>query len=163
MYYEFYSDYTTAYGIWNMMITTAGGIDIAADLSEGYESVKVDPEWVVEQNPEIIVRDTFYASIGYEGDDPSKMKTERDAIMARPELTGVTAVVDGKVYVISYDVADTLRSFVGIAYLAKWFHPDLFEDLNPQAIHQEYLTEFQGLDYELNEHGVFVYPPLEES
>ncbi len=47
--------------------------------------------------------------------------------------------------------------------MAKWFHPELFEDLDPQAIHQEYVTEFQGLDYDLSEHGVFVYPPLEES
>jgi iron complex transport system substrate-binding protein len=29
-------------------------------------------------------------------------------------------------------------------------------------IHQEYLTRFQGLDIDLDEKGVFVYPPLEE-
>lgn len=52
---------------------------------------------------------------------------------------------------------------VTIAYMAKWFYPELFEDLDPQAIHQEYLTEIQGLDYDLNEHGVFVNPPLEET
>jgi len=44
--------------------------------------------------------------------------------------------------------------------MAKWFHPDLFEDLDPKAIHQEYLTRFQGLDYDLDEHGVFVYPDV---
>ena len=42
--------------------------------------------------------------------------------------------------------------------MAKWFHPELFEDLDPQAIHQEFLTEFQRLDYDLDERGVFVYP-----
>jgi iron complex transport system substrate-binding protein len=35
--------------------------------------------------------------------------------------------------------------------------------LDPQAIHQEYLTRFQGLDYNLDEQGVFIYPPLEVS
>ena len=34
------------------------------------------------------------------------------------------------------------------------------EDIDPQAIHHEYLTRFQGLDYDLGEQGVFVYPPL---
>jgi len=34
------------------------------------------------------------------------------------------------------------------------------EDLDPQAIHHEYLTRFQGLDYDLGEQGAFVYPPL---
>ncbi len=41
------------------------------------------------------------------------------------------------------------------------FHPDLFADMDPEAIHQEFLTDFQELDYDLNEHGVFVYPPIE--
>ena len=53
--------------------------------------------------------------------------------------------------------------FIGVAYMAKWFYPELFEDLNPKSIHQEYLTRFQGLDYDLNEHGVFVYPAPGES
>jgi iron complex transport system substrate-binding protein len=42
--------------------------------------------------------------------------------------------------------------------MAKWFHPDLFKDLDPQAIHQEYLNRFQNLDYNLDKNGVFVYP-----
>ena len=47
--------------------------------------------------------------------------------------------------------------------MAKWFHPDLFKDLDPEAIHQEYLTRFQNLDYDLDKNGVFVYPPLGEN
>ena len=49
---------------------------------------------------------------------------------------------------------------IGAAYMAKLFHPGLFEDLDPEALHQEYLN-MQGLDYDLNLHGVFLYPPLE--
>ena len=47
------------------------------------------------------------------------------------------------------------------AYMAKWFYPDIFEDLDPEVIHQEYLDRFQELDYDLDEHGVFAYPPIE--
>jgi len=65
---------------------------------------------------------------------------------------------DDKVYVIIKELTGN-KHFLAIGYLAKWFYPDLFEDLDPQAIHQEYLTRFQGLDYSLGEHGVFVYPP----
>jgi iron complex transport system substrate-binding protein len=50
---------------------------------------------------------------------------------------------------------------IGLRYMARLFHPDLFEDLDPEAFHQDFLTEFQGLDYDLDEHGVFVYPPIE--
>jgi len=44
-----------------------------------------------------------------------------------------------------------------MAYWAKGLHPELCSDLDPQAIHQEYLTDFLGIDYDLEEHGVFVY------
>jgi iron complex transport system substrate-binding protein len=33
--------------------------------------------------------------------------------------------------------------------------------LDPNALHQEYLTRFQGLDIDLDEKGVFVYHPEE--
>jgi iron complex transport system substrate-binding protein len=45
--------------------------------------------------------------------------------------------------------------------MAKWFNPDPFEGLDPQVIHQEYLTKFQGLDINLDTQGVFVYPEPE--
>jgi iron complex transport system substrate-binding protein len=50
------------------------------------------------------------------------------------------------------------RYFVGIEQMAKWFHPDLFGDIDPVETHQRYLSEFQGLDYDLSERGAFVYP-----
>jgi iron complex transport system substrate-binding protein len=50
------------------------------------------------------------------------------------------------------------RHFIGLAYLAKWLHPDLFKDLDPRAVHQRYLNEFQGLDYDLGKRGTLVYP-----
>ncbi len=83
--------------------------------------------------------------------------------MNRPELQEVPAVESGNVYVVTNDVYRGARDFVGIGYLAKRFYPELFEDLDPKATHQEYLTRFQGLDYDLDAQGVFVYPPLEES
>jgi iron complex transport system substrate-binding protein len=43
---------------------------------------------------------------------------------------------------------------VGLSYLAKWFYPEKFPDLDPEAIHKEYLERFQGLKYQ----GIFVYP-----
>jgi len=166
VYHEFYTDYAGwSSGGWDMMITIAGGINIIAELPGGYGGYveKIDKEWVVEQNPDIIIRDVYYPipGGGYEVDDPSGLKAEREAIMNRPELAGVTAVKEGRVYAIAWDFCDTIKHFIGIAYMAKWFHPELFEDLDPKSIHQEYLTRFQGLDYDLDEHGVFVYHPEE--
>jgi len=150
----------TAY---HWIIGIAGGVNIGADLPGGFpypDYQKVDPEWVVQQNPDIIIKGSGsppYGYTGYEFDDSSWAKELRVKIMNRPELENVSAVRDGRVY-----IQDTsLCGFLGIPYYAKLFHPDLFSDLDPQAIHREYLTEFQRLDYDPNEQGVFVYPPLE--
>jgi len=37
-------------------------------------------------------------------------------------------------------------------------YPEMFSDLNPEEIHQQYLAEFQGLSEDLVSNGVFVYP-----
>ena len=142
-----YGTYTESSG-WTM----PGGINIAADLSEA-EFVYVDPEWVVEQNPDIIIKQV-YGVTGYTIDDTSEVEAARDEVMSRPELAGVTAVKEGKVYCIDMD---TSCSVFGHAYCAKWVQPELFEDLDPQEIHEEYLERFQGIPYQ----GIHVYPPLE--
>jgi len=146
--------------IWgNPPIEIAGGINIA-EVLPGYW-ITVDPEWVLEQNPSIIVREVFDAKMmSYEVDDPSGAKAIREATMSQPVLKSTEAVEEGDVYLLSTSLL-FMALFVETPYLAKWFHPELFEDLDPQAIHQEWLTRFQGLDYDLDKHGVFVYPPLQ--
>lgn len=85
----------------------------------------------------------------------------RDGIIARAGWGEISAVKEGRVYVISNDVLSGAKHFIGVAYLAKVLHPELFEELDPVAELQEYLTRFQVLDYDLGEHGAFIYPPIE--
>lgn len=140
-------------------IVLAGGYNIFSDLKD---YPMVDPEDVIKRDPDVIII-VARGKSGYESDDMAELTLLRDLIMDRPELANVTAVGDGRVYVISNDLYGGAQHFIGVAYLAKWFYPELFEDLDPKSIHQEYLTRFQGLDYDLNEHGVFVYPAPGES
>jgi iron complex transport system substrate-binding protein len=96
---------------------------------------------------------------GYETEDSTHIRETRDEIMNRPELANVKAVKDGEVFVICYKIGASPQYPIGMAYMAKWFNPDLFEDLDPQAMHEEYLERFQGVSYQ----GVYVYPLLDES
>ena len=121
----------------------------------------IDVEWIIDQNPEVIIREAYQAvpCQGYSCDDPSAMASVREEIMNRAEFAEVTAVTTGRVYVLA---AENMLCgpchILTIPYMAKWFHPELFEDLDPQAIHQEYITRFKRMDYDLEEHGVFVCP-----
>ena len=153
---EFYA-YSDGSGM-HQSCTLAGGINIvaAAGVAPGKYGIHVDPEWVIAQNPDIIVAATSKEALGYEVDEPSKVKAVRDELMNRPELAHVAAVEDGKVYFAGWYVLNPMY-FVGITHVAKCFHPDLFEDLDPEAITKEYLERFQGVPHQ----GIYVYPPLE--
>ena len=128
-----------------------------------YGCANVDPEWVIEQNPSAILR--TYANpleIGYGADDPSAVKAFREDIMSRTGFENIDAVNEGDVYMITIEISCG-SYFIGVPYMAKLFHPELFNDLDPQAIHQEFIDEFQHLDFNVYEHGIFVCPPLEAS
>ena len=142
----------------------AGGINIADDEEFGeLEFVpEVDKEWLIEQNPDIVLAmiwEAYYPGVmGYEVDDDSAAEATREEIMAMDVFAEGKAVEEGKVYLYEDTLPVSPRFVVFIAYMAKWFHPTLFSELDPQAIHQEYLTDFMRIDYDLSEHGVFVYP-----
>jgi iron complex transport system substrate-binding protein len=143
-------------------VERAGGVNIFSDIPS---LTSVDPEEVIVRDPDIIVKGVMesYGGYGVDADDTAKLEELREEIMSRPELQNVKVIKEGRVYVtngyiLNYGPSAGCRGFLQIAYMAKWFHPELFWDLDPKAIHQEYLTRFQGLDFDLDEKGVFVYP-----
>jgi len=158
-----YSDYRTnseGSGTHEMLLM-AGGRNIASGINTDPSGVPfVDAEWVMKENPDIIMRRALKAdaSCGYDEDDPAHIKALREKILSRPELANVTAIKDGNVYCFSTDISTGVSYWLGIIYMAKILHPDVFADLDPVAVHQEYLTRFQRLDFDLKQHGVFFYP-----
>lgn len=147
-------------------IESAGRINIAADLANslrldaGISSKNtlppVDTEWVLEQNPDCIIGLSFYG--GYEVDNESILKERYDAILGTPGFSDTNAGKNNKVYVTYFINTLGPGDHIGVCYFAKWLYPDLFKDLDPQKVHQEYIDKFQHVDYDLNEHGSFVYP-----
>lgn len=148
-------------------IEMAGGRSISSGLTGlATGAVEVDPEWVVSQNPGFIIKMAGWGSSGggYAEGNSSGLEELRTEIMNREGLKFTDAVVEGKVYVISYDVLYPPCMPASIAYMAKWFHPDLFEDIDPREIHQEYLDKFhENLGWNVYESGVFVYPIIESA
>ncbi len=140
-------------------IELAGGRNIFGDNPVEYPVV--DPEAVISRNPDVIVKIVGAAEVtfgGYGDDEISPFKEVHHAISDRPVWNQIKAVRNDRVHIIHTDVIGGPEYFIGTAYFAKWFYPDLFPDLDPCAIHQQYLKEFQRLDYDLDKHGTFVYP-----
>jgi iron complex transport system substrate-binding protein len=151
----------------------SGGSNVGQSLA-GYlnsSSVKVDAEWIIEANPEYMflhtVRYTYGGSMrsdpaqGYDVDDIASISACLEEYMSQPEFANIDAVKNGNVYILAGDFRNNaMGGTLGAVYMTKILHPDLFADLDPEAIHQEYITTFLRLDYSLDEDGVFLYPAI---
>lgn len=153
VYVESYSKYhTTGPGSGaHEMCVLAGGYNIASNFSIPYP--EITPEWVLAKNPHTIIKATALSNC-YAMSDPGSLKSVRDKILARPAWNNIRAVQDGKVYLLSSDIWTGPRAIIGISYMAKWFHPEVFKFVDPEKLHREYLEKFQGIKYQ----GVYVYP-----
>ena len=146
----------------NALIRSAGGKSISEDL--GIPHTIVDPEWVLKEDPEVIVsharnaQNVVGVKLGYNSelsaDDYPKLEEARQELMGTYGLNGTKAVKNGRVYFIADDVMFGPQCPVGLMYLAKWFYPERFADLNPEEQNREYFEEFMDLKYL----GIWVYP-----
>lgn len=148
----------------NEFFNAAGSKNIAGDLPFAYGDV--DKEWVLKQNIDAIVVmcwDQHYPDVfGYNVNDSElaseKGKEIQEEVMRQDVFTHTDAVKNKKVYLLHNELLSTPRNIIAVAYMAKWFYPDLFPDLDPQALHQEYLDRFIEADYNLSNVGLFAYP-----
>jgi len=151
VYVESYSKYHTTGPCsgGNEMCVLAGGCNIAEGFSIPYP--EVTPEWVLVKNPQVIIKAAAITN-AYAVTGSGPLKEIRKDIMARPAWDHIRAVQEGKVYVMESSIWTGPRAIIGVSYMARWFHPDIFRDLDPEGLHREYLERFQGIEYR----GAFV-------
>lgn len=139
VFWEWTKPYKTcnSEGAFHDIIVEAGGINIAAGELVTYPVISI--EWLLEVNPDVIIKGPS-GTIHTE----ETLGGAADEVKSRTELNICNAVINDNVYCINSDVRKSTRYFVGLLYYAKWLYPDLFADIDPSAIHQEYVTEFFG-------------------
>ncbi|NPE27851.1 ABC transporter substrate-binding protein [Methanococcoides sp. SA1] len=148
----------------NEFFYAAGGRNIAGELPFAYS--EVDNEWLLEQDMDallIMCWDIYYPGIfGYTVDDPEFAQGEgpriRNEFMEMDVFSHTDAVKNEEVYLLHNDFLCTPRYIISIAYMAKWLHPDLYPDLDPEALHQEYIDRFTEANYNVSNAGLFAYP-----
>ncbi len=144
------------------VLSVAKGYNVAKNLKDAYP--KVGWEWVVTQNPDVIIKRQTQSSdqtqIGWQSEpssDTAKLQSVRNELLARSGASGISAIKSDRVYVMDWDVLNGLDQVVGITYLAKLLHPEV--DLDPASVHSEYLERL-GLKYP--EDRTFIYPELSD-
>jgi len=154
VFFEWHSPYETASAetSFHKPISQAGGLNIAA--GQPVHTPVVSSEWVIDQNPDVIV-------CRVSGDATLEQMLEKyEDVVSRPGWENIEAVKNHQVHVIKSDVFLTFRYPVGLLYYATWFHPELFGDIDPEAVHREAVVTFFGEEEweKLHQHETFVYP-----
>ncbi|MCK9439878.1 MAG: ABC transporter substrate-binding protein [Methanothrix sp.] len=157
VYAETYRDYryggsSSSIGL---SVGPCGGIDIFEQVGV---STDIDPEEVISKDPQVIIHMTaenYISDSGYNAINSSQIEKRIADIENRTGWDHIDAVKDGKVYIITSDAA-SIHPSIFQTYVAKWLHPELFKDLDPVAVHEEWLQKFLGIKYK----GVFAYPLL---
>jgi iron complex transport system substrate-binding protein len=125
----------------------AGGINIGENQTT-YSAI-LSPEFVVEQNPSVIIH--MVSSSSHNIND---FIAARNEVLTRGAIQNVDAVKYGRVYVCDFYARSGIRCVVGYLYWATWLQPSLFADINPAAINQELNQKFFGTSIA----GTFAYP-----
>ncbi|MDD1497810.1 ABC transporter substrate-binding protein [Agrobacterium sp. CNPSo 3708] len=137
------------------MVEIAGGINMAKGIIPGTFGT-VNPEQIIASNPDQIIItggkwDAYvpggnWVGVGY-GADLKEARRKLEALTKRPGFTGVKAVANGNVHAIWHQFYNNPYQFVAIQEIAKWLHPDLFKDLEPEATFKELHERFLPLEY----------------
>lgn len=137
------------------MVEIAGGINMAKDIIPGTFGT-VNPEQVIASDPDQIIVtggkwDAYvpggnWVGVGY-GADLKEAHRKLENLTKRPAFTGVKAVKDNNVHAIWHQFYNNPYQFVAIQEIAKWLHPELFKDLDPEATFKELHARFLPLDY----------------
>jgi len=152
----FYYEYSTDMKKWFIMGPAAsqskaargcGAIDIADDLglNSTTSSAEVGAEYVLSKNPDVIIFDSHgssLAGIKHTPEDIQANTTQKIQERASDGFENIAAVKNDQVYVLQKDWTQGIRWSIGHVCIAKWFHPELFGDLDPDAIHKAYFEEF---------------------
>ncbi|MDX5434073.1 MAG: ABC transporter substrate-binding protein [Halomonas sp.] len=137
-------------------VEIAGGDNIAKDIIPATFGT-LNPEHIIAANPEHVVVtggswDAYVPGGGWVGVGPGAdldaARVKLQALTERTAMTGIDAVENDNFHAIWHQFYNNPYYFVAIQQMAKWFHPELFADLDPEATMKELHERFLPVDYE---------------
>lgn len=137
------------------LVDLAGGRNWGSQKTPGF-SAAVSLEAIFADDPEVIIGTggnwseanpaTAAVLFGYEAD--SKMVQERlTALASREGWPELSAVKNGRFHSVYHQFYNSPYHFVAMQAFAKWLHPELFADLDPEATMKELHERFLPIEY----------------
>jgi len=132
------------------LVEMAGAGNIAKGLFPGTFG-QLSPERVIAADPDHVVVtsanwEAYVPGGGWIGVGPGADRAEAarklSAFTRRPAYNGTKATAAGAFHAVWHQFYNSPYQFVALQQLAKWFHPDLFADLDPEATFRELHERF---------------------
>ena len=150
-YYEGNTDYATILegDTFYRMFELAHARNIFAEDAEGINAKEVDPEAVIQRDPDVIVKcitpDAARSGTGLYSPPPLEQFREvYQSIISRPAWDSVKAVKNDEIYFMTQFSHGGACKLVGTMYIAKWLYPDLLPELDPDEVFRAWMEDFQG-------------------
>lgn len=146
-------------GSYGQFIEAAGGNNIGSQLFPEMGG-EVSIEQIITANPDVYLmtgadwgrsqRKTQSVPLGYAADSASSQE-KFDALLNRTGINVLSAVKNKRAMAIYHQFYDSPFNFIAVEAIAKFLHPDLFADIDPQADIESVHQDYTDLDYS----GVF--------
>jgi iron complex transport system substrate-binding protein len=154
----FYEDCCHTFGNENFgsFVELAGGDNIAGNLVPGTFG-QLNAEQVIAANPaHVVVTSADWRAYNLAGDwvpvgpgaDPKEVRSKLESFPSRVNYTSTEAQKNRSFHAIWHQFYNSPYQFVAIQQLAKWFHPELFRDLDPDDTFRRLHQEFLPIDYQ---------------
>jgi iron complex transport system substrate-binding protein len=134
---------------WCGFVVKAGGINIAEGIIKRWG--QINPEYLLKTNPDVIIivglEPPSSMRFGYPV-NPEESRQVLKAYTERPGWNNLSAVKNGRVYgVFNNYLIFNIYNFAVIEAISKWFYPDEFKDLDPEANLREFHKKFFPVNY----------------
>jgi iron complex transport system substrate-binding protein len=147
--------FTMANGMMGRFIEFAGGRNIAVGIVPGVAGT-MNPEYLLASQPDVYIGTAIGAAHTMEqtperialgaGVDAGLARVSLKHSMQRPAMQALIAVRDGRAHAIWHHFYNSPLNVYAVQVFAKWLHPDLFDDLDPEQTMRTLYHRFQPVE-----------------
>ncbi|MQY19153.1 hypothetical protein NRB20_22380 [Nocardia sp. RB20] len=142
------------------LVAAAGGTNLGDELLSTPQGT-LSPEKILERNPAVViatganwapgktpVKAGGFVALGY-NETPEAAREQLAAVVSKqPGFDTLAAVRDHRTFALWHHFYDSPYNYLAVEWMAKWLHPELFGDVDPNAelaeLHSKFLPITAG-------------------
>lgn len=140
------------------LVKFAGGTNLADSILKTRQGT-VSPETVLSRNPAVIIatgadwsggtpaKSGSFVPLGYNETRQDAQRRLKAVIDGQPGFNQLSAVRGHRTFAAWHHFYDSPYNFLAVEWFAKWMHPDLFKDVDPDATIRELHSKFLPIPY----------------